>query len=228
MSGLEHRDKRVCIARTANSDDACANLETQASARSKLSNQVEEGFKRRNKEFIKSTFESHQDPATGSMLTSSLESALLSLGIRLHTAELSEILRSRGLSDGEGLDFQDFTSLVSIPSPIEEWVRALPLSQLVADAMPKNDSCRGTDQLRHLSRMTQQQLDISCDVIMEHLVKIFQDQLVILKEAYAKIDSHVAADSTENSEKFQICKMNVGNLVNFHEGLASRIGILYS
>ena len=218
----KHRDKRVCIALTANSNEELDRLDT--SARSKLSNQVEEGFKRRNEASIKSTFESHKDPATGSILASSLKSALLSLGISLHTADLSEIFKSRGLSHDEGLDLEDFVSLVSIPSPIEEWVRALPLSQLVADALPKIDCCLKADQLRHLSRMTQHQLEVSCDVIMDHLMNILQDRLDVLKEAYAKIDSHSAADNYENAEKFQICKMNVGNIDDFHAGLASRIG----
>ena len=223
MSGeCEHRDKRVCIALTADSNDGCKEQET--STRSKLLNQVEEGFKRRIKNNIRIAFESHKDPATGSILASSLKSALLSLGISLNTEDLSEIFKSRGLSHDEGLDFQDFKSLVSIPSPIEEWVRALPLSELVADAMPKNDGCLQLDQLRNLSRMTQDQLEIACNVIREYLMKILQEQLAVLKDVHAKLDSHVAA---ENNEKFQICKMNVGNISDFHEGLASRIGKMH-
>ena len=221
MSGeSEHRDKPAITATKLNED--CDGPEIFA--RSKLSNQVEQGFKLRNKEFIHTTFESHKDPVTESILASSLKSALLSLGISLHPEELGEIFKSRGLSEEEGLDFQDFESLVSTPSPIEEWVRALPLSQLVADSMPKNDSCLRSDQLRHLSRMTQDQLEISCDVIRECLMKILQEQLVVLTEAYAKLDSHEAAENQDDNEKFQICKMNVGNIDDFQQGLASRIG----
>ena len=177
-----------------------------------------------NEESIRTTFENHKDPKTGSILASSLKSALLSLGITLHTRDFYEILKSRGLNDVERLDLQEFMSIVSIPSPIEEWVRSLPLCQLVADAMPKNDSCIRADQLRQLSTITQEQLQISCGVIMEHLVKILRDKLVVLEQAYAKTDSRAGSDNNENSGKFQICKMNIGNIKDFHEGLAPRIG----
>jgi hypothetical protein len=108
---------------------------------------------------------------------------------------MDAILESRGLS--EGLDFHRFSVMVSTPSPIEEWARLLPsgLHRFVADAMPRNDGCLSNDQLLHLR--IQEQLDLSCEVIMDHLAMILQEQLAILAWVYHKLDSHTAAINNE-------------------------------
>lgn len=219
----QHRDKRSRIAPTVTDRPKIECAEIANTSRSQISQQVEKGFKRRNnKPFIQSTFDSHQDKKTGSITAaSSLESALIKLGINLHSTDIAERFKSMGLNDGAGLDFQDFSSFISTPSPVEEWVSALPLSQLVADAMPQYNGCISTDQLRNLSRATRHQLVESCEVIMEHLQKMLLDELAILKRAYDKLDRQA---ETESNHKFQTCMMSVGNIDDFHEGLAARIG----
>lgn len=181
--------------------------------------QVEKGFARRNIEFVRSIFDSHKRKESELISTSSLVSALSDLGSHIQAAEIDELLNYRSLND-VGIDFQEFLSLVGTPSPIEEWVKELPLTQLVADAMPCID-CLKTDQLRHLSRATRIQLEESCETIKEYLFKILQEKLIVLKEAYEKLDSQPAPDC---NSKFQISKMSVGNIDDFHEGLANRIG----
>jgi hypothetical protein len=205
-----------------NAKKMSAGFEFANDLRLKTSNQIDEGFKRRNIKFLETTFESYKDPNTGYIVASSLESALSKLGMKFHPADVAELYTSRGLNADGGLNFQDFCSVVHMPSQIEEWVSELPLSQLVADAMPRT-ACPSKDQLRHLSSTTQQQLEVSCGVITERLVKILEEHLAVLKEMYAKLDSK-AEDDNHASEKFQVIKMNAGNIVNFHEGLAARIG----
>jgi hypothetical protein len=223
----EHRGKRMRIALPDKSKEKGSRLEDDArfgledDSRLKISNQINDGFNRRNLEFLQTTFESHKDPKSGTIVASSLESALISLGVFLHTTEIGEILKSRGVHDDSGLDFENFKSIASMPSPIEEWVRALPLNELVADAMPKTEFCLIKDQLRHLGNTTQEQLKVSCDLIAEHVAKILADQIAILKDA---MEPKAASDINDNPGKFQICKMDVGDIRNFHEGLASRIG----
>jgi hypothetical protein len=199
---------------TLRDQPTCERIEFVVVSREQISKQVVEGFNRRNEEYVRNTFDSLKHSDTGLIVGTSLKSALTEVGMNFNSTEIDEVFSA-------GLDFQDFSSLVSTPSPIEEWVRSLPLSQLVADAMPKSDCCRCKDQLRHLSRISEHQLKDVCDVIMKHLAMIFGEELATLRAAYAKLDSHAVA---EHYVKFQICKMRVGNVDDFHKGLSARIG----
>jgi hypothetical protein len=194
-------------------------------ARLEIWNQVDQGFKRRNKPLLQTAFDSHKDSSTELIAVSSLESALTNSGINFHERETAEMLTSKNLKDDGKLDLQDFFALVRPPSsPIEMWIGALNLNELIADAMPKSDGPR-KDLLHRFSSTTQQQLEISCDVIKEYLVKILQENIVALQDMYAKFASTKSEDS-DGSEKFKICKMIVGDINDFHGGLAARIGIL--
>jgi hypothetical protein len=77
------------------------------------------------------------------------------------------------------------------------------------------------DQLRHLSNATLKDLEVSCEIIKEGLLQILQEKVAVLKTAYKKLDSQTAAGS---NSKFQISKMSVGNIADFHKGLTTRIG----
>jgi hypothetical protein len=189
--------------------------------RAKVRGQVEAGFRRRRIEMVQITFESHCDKTKNVIFASSLGPALSDLGMHIDEAEVDELLKSRDLNDDGGLDFHEFWSLVCTPSPVEEWVRELPLAQLVADALPCEDRL-AKDQLRYLSRITPEQLAESLEIMKESLNKTLCERLVVLKEAFDKLDVQAAASNS----KFQISKMSVGNIADFHEGLASRIGIM--
>ena len=186
----------------------------------KIRAQVRAGLKRRNIEFVRAAFESHKDIGKNAILASSLGAALGSLDIRVDSAEIGVLLKSRDLNDDGGLDFEEFSSLVSTPSSLEEWVRGLQLNQLVADTLPRAD-CPTNEQLRHLSQTTPKQLEASCEIIKEMLFKTLQENTAALKESFEKLDRQAAAES---NSKFQISKMSVGNIADFHDGLASRIG----
>jgi hypothetical protein len=188
--------------------------------REKLKKQVMEGFVRRSIQFVQDTFDSHKDKAKQVILASSLGRALSDLGVHAESTQIEELLKSRGLNDDVGIDFQEFSSLVNMLSPTEEWVGGLPLNQLVSDALPRA-SCPVKDQLRYLSRITPQQLEISCEIIKESLFEMLQQNLDALKDSFAKLDSQPTAES---NSKFQIFKMSVGTIDDFHEGLSSRVG----
>lgn len=186
----------------------------------KIRMQVEAGFKRRNTDFIRATFDSHKNVTKNAILASSLGPALNDLGVVVDPSEIDEILKSRDLNNDGVLDFDEFSSLVSTPSQVEEWVGGLPLTQMVADALPRVAGLRA-DQLRQLSNATLKDLEVSCEIIKEGLLQILQEKLAVLKTAYKKLDSQTAAGS---NSKFQISKMSVGNIADFHKGLTTRIG----
>jgi hypothetical protein len=186
----------------------------------KIRMQVEAGFKRRNSDFIRATFESHKNVTKNGVLSSSLGPALNNLGLVVDPSEIDEILKSRDLNSDGVLNFQEFLSLVSTPSQVEEWVGGLPLTQMVSDALPRVAGL-GADQLRHLSNATLKDLEVSCEIIKEGLLQTLQEKLAVLKTAYKKLDSQTAAGS---NTKFQISKMSVGSIADFHKGLTTRIG----
>jgi hypothetical protein len=191
-----------------------------------LSEQVSAGFDRRSViesvESIKAIFDQHKDSSTNLIMPKSLGPALRCVSVNLHETEISKRFASSDLNKDGGLDLQEFSSLVAMPSPVEEWARSLPLAQIVADAMPRND-CLSNEQLRSLSKISQDQLDKSCDAIIEGVRRSLQEQLAVLKRAYEKMDNQAAAVRVSN-DKFQIVSMSVGNINDFHKGLAARIG----
>ena len=78
QEGEIHHNKRMCIALAKKGDGANDGDEviSDVSARLIILKQVDEGFKRRDKDFLRSTFDSLKDQATGSIGASSLEKAL--------------------------------------------------------------------------------------------------------------------------------------------------------
>jgi Ca2+-binding EF-hand superfamily protein len=188
--------------------------------RENIKKQAMEGFVRRSIQSVRDTFESHKDRTKQVILASSLGQALSDLGVHAEPTEITELLKSWDLNNDGGLDFQEFSALVNMPSPIEEWVGGLSLNRLVADALPRG-SCPIKDQLRHLSRTTPEQVKVSCEIIKEELLRVLQEKLDDLKKSFEKLDSQPEGES---NSKFQIFKMNVGTVNDFHKGLSSRIG----
>ena len=188
-----------------------------------LIEQVNQGFRRRSAEGVRAAYEQHKDPRTHLIMPNMLGPALKTLGWDVHA--MSELLEFADLNKDGGLDFQEFSLLLAKSTPIEEWAGTLPLAQIVADALPRND-CRNKEQLRYLSRISRDQLEESCVAITEGVRRALHEQLAALKEAFERLDGQEAAASNA-SKKFQICKMSVGDISNFHQGLAARIGDYY-
>ena len=184
----------------------------------KIRKQVEEGLKRTNIESVRDTFDFFK--VNKVISASTLGPALRDLGVSVNATDIDEMLKSRDLNDDGSLDFEEFLSLVHTPSPIDEWVKELPLTEIVASAMPRVN-CPIKDQLRHLSRATSKQLEESCEIIKEKLLEVLLNKQAVLCKSYEKLDCHPAANG---NTKFQTFQMNAGTIDNFHEGLSSRVG----
>jgi Ca2+-binding EF-hand superfamily protein len=182
--------------------------------------QIHEGFKRRDLKVLRSTFDSHK---TGCVISaSSLRDALKKLGIHVVEAEVDTLLKSSD-ADDDGLDFDEFSKLVSRSSPVLDFLRSLPLAELVFDGLPKEDGCAGEDQLRKLVSISPKELEVSVQAITEGLLTMLNKSFAALKEAYDLLDSKAAANDTA-SAKFEMTPMSVGTIKNFHDGIAVRIG----
>jgi hypothetical protein len=189
----------------------------------KLRMQIQEGSKRRKKENVRAVFDSHK---TGELLTpSSVCIALKELGIVLQAEEISELLKSSdtNLNDDDGLGFDEFSMLVSSSSPGLDFLRSLPLAELVWDGLPKEKGCAGEGQLRQISNISPNDLEVAIQAITEGLGIMLHENVAALKKAYALLDSKTAANDAA-SAKFEMIKMSVGAIKDFHHGIPTRIG----
>jgi hypothetical protein len=183
--------------------------------------QIQDGFKRRNKQHIRSTFDSHKNNEV--ITAASLYPALKDLGINVAEVEIGEFLKSYDTNDDGGLDFDEFSMLVSRSTPGLDFFRSLPLAELVWDGLPKEKGYAVEDQLRRLSNISPNDLKVSIQAITEGLFTLLHENLAALKKAYDLLDSKAAANDTA-SAKFEMVKMSVGTIKNFHDGIAARIG----
>lgn len=194
----------------------------------KLKAQIQAGFNRRDKEYLLATFNKFNSNKTDKLITaSSLSAALKDMGIAVEQEEIEELLLSNDINNDGGLDLDEFSSLVSAlsESPALEWARSLPLAEIVLDGLPKtdHDGCKNKDRLRNLCNVSERELEVSCTAIMEGLLKTLKENLAVVKKAYDLLDSKKAADQSA-SAKFQIIKISVGKIEDFHNGIAARIG----
>jgi hypothetical protein len=185
--------------------------------------QVDDSFKRRDREYLKTIFDLYKDQEKELIPDASLSSALKDLGIHVNEEEATQLTKTMDLNDDGGLDFQEFLNVVALPTPIELWARALPIAELVAAALPRNPS-GSQDPLRDVSHTTTSELEVSCAVLMEGMKRLLTEQLEVLKSAFESLDRPSPSGNSEAAQKFQIVTMSVGNIGDFHEGLASRIG----
>jgi hypothetical protein len=114
-------------------------------------------------------------------------------------------------------------SLVSRSSPGLEFIRSLPLAELVFDGLPKADISAGEDPLRKLCNMNPTELGVSIQAITEGLTQVMHETLAELKKSFDLLDSRAAADNTA-AKKFEITKMSFGSIQDFHDGITARIG----
>jgi hypothetical protein len=196
-----------------------------ASLLGKLRIQIQDGFKRRNKQYIRSIFDSRKNGKI--ITTSSLRDALRDLNIIVAEKEFDGLLKAFDMNDDGGLEFDAFlllvNSLVSPSSPGLEFLRSLPLAELVFDGLPKEVVCAGEDSLRKLCNINPNELEVSIQGITEGLIKMLHESLAELKKSFDLLDSKVAANNSA-AKKFEITNMSVGSIQNFHAGIPARIG----
>jgi hypothetical protein len=191
-----------------------------------LQDQIENGFKQRSKKHIQSKFDSHKN-GKDVITTASLRDALNDLGIIVKEEEIAGLLKAFDMNDDCGLSNDEFlllvNSLLSRSSPGMEFIRSLPLAELVFDGLPKEFVCAGEDSLRKLCNMNSRELEDSVKAIAVGLKNLLQESLTELENSYKLLDSKAAANNS-SAKKFEIMSMSVGTIHDFHSGITARIG----
>ena len=142
------------------------------------------------------------------------------LGVPMDDGSTEDIFRSLDTNTDGVLDFDEFKHAVNTPSTIEQLISSLSISQLVADAIPKE---KGKDEMRIFSRMSTEQMKEMCRVLMPFLENTLVEAAADLKKAFEKIDHAITA--AQAASKYQVPpEMSAGKVDDFFDGLSARVG----
>jgi Ca2+-binding EF-hand superfamily protein len=150
-----------------------------------------------------------------------LELALDELGVVVTTDQLAHHIRIVKLNFNDCIKYSAFKHIVLSPSPAEVWARTLPLSRLLADALPKVSDC---DHLRVISSLTTQEADYVVEEMCAALKEVLMRHVCKLKSSFQSMDKQVLKEEVHSNSKFEVTKMLTGSIQHFYQGLEGRIG----
>jgi Ca2+-binding EF-hand superfamily protein len=153
-----------------------------------------------------------------------LELALQDLGAVATKDQLAHYNRIVNLNFNGCIKYHAFKHIVLSPSPVEVWAKTLPLSRLLADALPKLSDC---DHLRVISSLTIQEAEIVAEEMCAALKEVLVRHVGQLKSSFQAMDQQVLKDEAHANSKFDVTKMTAGSIQHFYEGLEGRIGIFH-
>jgi Ca2+-binding EF-hand superfamily protein len=170
-------------------------------------------------------YQEHAVPGTYRYIPSDkLKSALEGLGLVVTKDRLAHFTRILQLNFKGCIKYNAFKHIVLSPSPVEVWAKTLPLSRLLADALPKFSGC---DHLRVISSLTAKEADYVAEEVCAALKEVLMQHVGLLKSAFKSMDEQaVKMGGVHGNSKFEVSKMTVGSIQNFYAGLEARIGIL--
>jgi hypothetical protein len=120
------------------------------------------------------------------------------------------------------IKYDAFKHLVRLTSPTEAWAKTLPLSRLLADALPKISDW---DHLNVISSLTNNEIDYVAEEVCSALKKVLKERVDQLKSSFKyMVNKQVLEDNTHANSKFLVMKMAAGSIKHFYEGLEGRIG----
>jgi Ca2+-binding EF-hand superfamily protein len=174
---------------------------------------------------ITRVYQGHAVPGVYQYIPSeNLELALEALGVVVTKDQLSYHTSIVDLNFNGLIKYNAFKHIVLTPSPAEVWAKTLPLSRLLADAMPKLSEC---DHLRVISSLTTQEAQSVADAVCFALKDLLIHHVGQLKSSFRSMDVQVLKDEVHKISKFEVTKttkMSAGSIEHFHEGLEGRIG----
>jgi hypothetical protein len=185
-----------------------------------LLQQVEDGFNRRNKDFIETCFKNYEDSIKGVRDLEKqkllFQASLAKFGSAFRIDELGKnksfdvALQNFG-SDRVTLEI--FKQILSWPSDSELWAQSLPVLQLFADALPKGNAAES--QLKRLSCLSDGEIDDIVEVHGRGLKRLLLASRKDLVAAYLKED-----DANQQASKFEAFTAQCGQIEDFHKGIS--------
>ena len=129
-----------------------------------------------------------------------LEFALKALGVVVTKDELAHHIRIVNLNYNGCIKYDAFKHIALSPSPAEVWARNLPLSRLLADALPKLSDC---DHLRVICSLSTQEAEIVAEEMCAALKEVLMQHVSQLKASFQAMDKQVLKDGVHANSKFE-------------------------
>ena len=129
-------------------------------------------------------------------------------------SQLQSALRELGVQDSpstEPVDLDEFKRIARRPSDAEQWLQMMPLASLLA-------RCLGRMDLDGLETLQPGELNIGIRVFSQGIKTMLESRLNTLKDQRAKFRCLPSDDSKFGG------KLEGGNVKDFHNGLADRLG----
>ena len=173
---------------------------------------------------VRRVFEEHAVPGRYKHIKKEmLAGALSEAGVCMTESQMGDCLRLVKLNNDDIIKFQAFKNIVSMPNPVETWAATLPLSRILADALPKHDIC---DHLRVISSLTKREIDVIADRFAVTLKDVLNEHIAKLKSTFVIMDRQVLKSGLHSAaSKFEIDAMEGGGLMDYHAGPEFKLGI---
>ena len=167
-------------------------------------------------------YQEHAVPGTYRYIPSGkLERVLEELGVVVTKDELDHHTRIVNLNFDSCIRYNAFKHIVLSPSAAEVWASTLPLSRLIADALPKISDC---NHLRVISSLTSQEAEFVAEEVCAALRVLLLRHVGQLKASFQSMDKLMLKDGAHAISKFDVSKMEAGTIQDFFNGLEGRIG----
>jgi hypothetical protein len=150
-----------------------------------------------------------------------LQSALRHFHAHLSRPEAEHYLSLRG-NMVEGLELEEFQQAVNAPSATETWVRSLPLTQLLTDALPEDEHFH---RIRAVSSLTDAEIGAVVGEFARSVEELLRNHVRQLRTAFNVMD----AQPQSLASKFvaeSASEMDGGDVEAYHLGLENRIGMI--
>ena len=113
-----------------------------------------------------------------------------------------------------------------MPTPVETWEETLPLTRILADALPKHDIC---DHSRVVNSLTQREIDVIAECFAVSLKDVLNQHIAKLKSTFVIMDRQVLKSGPYSAaSKFVIETMEGGSISGYHSGPEFKLGICFS
>lgn len=148
------------------------------------------------------------------------------LGLEVSEDEAGDMFEEFDSNNSDTLDLDELMLLLRKPTRLYEWVKTLPLVELVVDAIsaiPReqhSEQKKSIDPLFMVSEMSCEDRRGVCFAVRHGLMSILEDSCKALKTAF---------DHTRRPDKYSkfigsIEVMSAGDINAFHSGIEARIG----
>ena len=144
--------------------------------------------------------------------------ALNELNFNIQEKDADLLFEEFDTDKSDGLDLDEFIRLTKKPSRLEEWIRSLPVSEVVSDAFPQRP---GHDPLQSACDLTSDEFEAMLQAAKAGLARLFQGALAELRQAFRVTEARKKEDG---GSKFNVIALSCGKITDFHAGIEDRIG----